>query len=134
MNIHEKLFQAVHQNKIDKVLELIEMGADIGAREELGRTPLHYACAYSETEIALILIEKGADIGARDNVGRTPLHSACYNGKTKTALMLIEKGADVGAKDDYGDIPRDLASGELKILIKKKKFHNFINKIKKIFL
>ena len=54
-NLNEKLFEAVEENKIDKVLELIEKGADIGARNNVGDTPLDLAGKRSKG----VLREKG---------------------------------------------------------------------------
>ena len=119
-NLNEKLFEAIRENKIDKVLELIEKGADIEARNKGGWTPLHIACSYGKTETALMLIEKGADIGARNNGGSTPLHYACAYGKTETALILIEKGADIEARNNGGETPLDWASEGLKEVLKNK--------------
>jgi len=119
-NLNEKLFEAVEQDKIDEVLELIEKGADTEARNEWGNTPLHTACCYNNNEIVLALIEKGADIEARNNIGWTPLHIACHNGKTEIALKLIEKGADIGARSNADSTPFDWASEELKGVLREK--------------
>jgi len=112
-NLNEQLFEAVKENKIDEVLELIERGADIGAKNEWGWTLLNWACYRGNTELALKLIEKGAGIEARDKWGRTPLHIACYHGNnTELALKLIEKGADIEAKCNVGQTPLDYACSE----------------------
>ena len=119
-NLNEQLIEAIINNGIDEVLELIEKGADIKTRSQWGKTPLHYACSYGRTELVLKLIEKGADIGASDKWGQTSLHTACVYGNSELALMLIEKGADVGARDKWGRTPLDLASEELKEVLRKK--------------
>jgi len=119
-NLNEQLIEAIINNGIDEVLELIEKGADVRARSQWGKTPLHYACSYGRTELVLKLIKKGADIGASDKWGQTPLHYACVYGNSELALMLIEKGADVGARTNGGSTPFDWASEELKGVLREK--------------
>ena len=56
---------------------LIDRGADVGARDKHGKTPLHEAARYSKTPaVAALLIDRGADVGARNKYGETPLHEA----------------------------------------------------------
>ena len=82
---------------------LITQGADINARDEYDRTPLHYHAQVNDVERVALLLERGADIEAQDKYKNTPLHFAEYN--AETAQLLIEKGADVNAKDDRGNTP-----------------------------
>ena len=82
---------------------LITQGADINARDEYDRTPLHYHAQVNDVERIALLLERGADIEAQDKYKNTPLHFAEYN--AKTVQLLIEKGADVNAKDDRGNTP-----------------------------
>jgi len=52
---------------------LIRRGAKIkGVKDELGRTPLHYACIFHDYECAKVLLENGADPNVKDGSGRTP--------------------------------------------------------------
>ena len=79
--------------------ELIELGADVNAKDNSGKTPL-FDC--KNTETAELLISKGVDVNARDDIGRTPLFG-CRN--TELAELLISKGADVNARDNDGKTP-----------------------------
>ncbi|MBI1669632.1 ankyrin repeat domain-containing protein [Capnocytophaga periodontitidis] len=79
---------------------LITQGADINARDEYERTPLHYHAQVNNVEKVALLLEKGADIEAQDKYKNTPLHFAEYN--AEAAQLLIEKGADIKAKDNMG--------------------------------
>ena len=47
--------------KRDIVTQLIAAGADINARDNVGRTPLHYAIRRSDATLQRLLIAKGAD-------------------------------------------------------------------------
>ena len=79
---------------------LITQGADINARDEYERTPLHYHSQVNNVEKVALLLERGADIEAQDKYKNTPLHFAEYN--AEAAQLLIEKGADINAKDNMG--------------------------------
>ena len=84
---------------------LITQGADINARDEYERTPLHYHAQVNNVEKVALLLEKGADIEAQDKYKNTPLHFAEYN--AEAAQLLIEKGADIKAKDNRGYNPME---------------------------
>ena len=84
---------------------LIAQGADINARDEYERTPLHYHAQVNNVEKVALLLERGADIEAQDKYKNTPLHFAEYN--AEAAQLLIEKGADIKAKDDRGYNPME---------------------------
>lgn len=79
---------------------LITQGADINARDEYERTPLHYHAQVNNVEKVALLLERGADIEAQDKYKNTPLHFAEYN--VEVAQLLIEKGADIKAKNNMG--------------------------------
>ena len=79
---------------------LIAQGADINARDEYERTPLHYHAQVNNVEKVALLLERGADIEAQDKYKNTPLHFAEYN--AEVAQLFIQKGADIKAKDNMG--------------------------------
>jgi ankyrin repeat protein len=77
------------ENSLQSFKYLIEHNADVNARNEEGKTLLHIAAEWGQTEIARYLIEeKIGDINARDNAKDTPLH---YSG-IETCEMLISAG------------------------------------------
>jgi uncharacterized glyoxalase superfamily protein PhnB len=51
---------------------MVEAGANVNARDDWGRIPLHYAIG-GGVENVRVLIEMGADVNAQDNRGYTPL-------------------------------------------------------------
>ena len=100
-----------------KVLSLLlDRGIDAGARDENGRTALHYAVLGSSWEmtpaergsLAGMVLESGADINAADNDGCTPLIYAVKVSRYPAGLVdavgfLCAHGADVSATDNDGN-------------------------------
>ncbi|MBN9518156.1 ankyrin repeat domain-containing protein [bacterium] len=89
---------------------LLEFGADPNARNDDGRTPLHYACDIGSRDVELVrlLLQHGADPNARDNRQRTPMSLAWGQSREPTAIreLLAEYGggaaAEPGAAADRG--------------------------------
>ena len=101
---------------------LVSKGANVNAKDIIGRTPLHWAVVKRRVDVAKFLVSKGADVNARDNNGQTPIINAMgtffsdygadgniKDGSEKLrielALLLVSNGADVNAKDKDGRTP-----------------------------
>ncbi len=84
---------------------LINKGVDVNARDNQGKTPLHFA----EANITELLLDAGADVNARDNRGWTPLHSAAHGDRVEKVKLLLEQGANPRLKDNAGNTPLDIA-------------------------
>lgn len=61
---------------------LLGAGADVGAADRSGWTPLHFAAYGGKLETVKYLVEEGAVVNARDNRGRTPRPLAVEKGRT----------------------------------------------------
>ncbi len=99
----------------DKVLRLLELGADIDVRNYKGKTALHCAAKAGFLSVIDLLIEKGAMIDAPDNNGETALfeaiRSTIKDGEKQRAAIeaLLVKGADPNFKNGKGLTPLQVA-------------------------
>jgi hypothetical protein len=109
MSLDEELFDAVLEGDVERVRELLRMGASVKARSVGDLTPLHYAASRGYVDIAKLLLEHGADVNARDMDGWTPLHAASFCGHAYAAGLLLEHGADPSIRDYRGRTPLDFA-------------------------
>jgi len=96
-----------------KVAEvLLTAGANVEARDAIGRTPLHSAVDAWKVNVVELLLDHGANTEAKDEKGQTPLHLAAEAGEADVVELLLERGADREAKDLCGETPLDLAEKE----------------------
>ena len=68
---------------------LIDAGADIEAKNNLGRSPLHLASENGELALVKILVRAGAEVCVADNEGDTCLTLAAWFGQTETVRYLV---------------------------------------------
>lgn len=108
-NPERQLLRAVKANKVDRVRELVEQGANVCAGDKDGVTPLHHAAIKGHIEVANILIRNGADVDSRTKMGNTPLHCAARFGQYGMAELLLSYGADKNAVANAGCKPEDVA-------------------------
>lgn len=99
------LFDAVHENSLDKVKLLISGGIDLKVKNDQGETPLILALRLKKEEIAHLLIEKGSQLNIADPDGWTPLMIALSNKSTACAALMIEKGAEINVLNKSGWSP-----------------------------
>jgi len=96
------LINAASFNSIEVVKLLVENGANINHKVNVGTTPLMLATS-NNFEITDYLLKNGAKVNVKNNDGLTPLHWAAQFAKNKKTLkILLEKGADPTVKDKDG--------------------------------
>jgi len=97
----KSLHQAAADGEIEQVKSLISKGADINAKDKLGKTALHYASEKGYTEVVKLLLAEGADIQAKEGRwGRTALHLAAWWARKDVVEVLLAGGADIDARND----------------------------------
>lgn len=95
------LMHAAWRNEDPRVIRaLVEAGAQVNARDRLGRTALMFAVTYNNHYVASELIDHDAAVNTSDDLGRTPLLlAATRNGRSQVVRTLLEAGAHVNARD-----------------------------------
>lgn len=106
--------------RADLASVLITRGADPGARNRRGATPLHYAADASpasprwnpagQSATIAALIAAGADPDAADKNDVTPLHRAVRTRSAAAVAALLNGGADPRRTNANGSTPAMLAT------------------------
>jgi ankyrin repeat protein len=87
---------------------IAKAGADLSAKDNEGKTPLHYLAAYGGP--CDIFATGKVDLNARDNDADTPSHIAAKSGRGDVFNWLAQHGADLNATNKAGETPRLLAA------------------------
>lgn len=98
---------AIEKDSIEIAEILIAHLANIEARDDRKKTPLHYAKSLDMTKL---LVEHGADINATDKDGNTILYYAILHYKLKIITYLIEIGVNINIKNWLGETVLHLTS------------------------
>ena len=89
------LHWAARGNALETVRLLVERGADIHVKDDIGGTPLHYAAGWNALQVVRYLVERGVDIHANNDRGWTPLHHAADENALEVVRFLVERGASI---------------------------------------
>jgi ankyrin repeat protein len=84
---------------LNLVRTIIDAGADLESRTELGESALVLAADNGWAEGAALLLERGADVNARMSNGWTALMRAADKGRSEIVGILLEKKADANLKE-----------------------------------
>lgn len=83
---------------------LLEHGANVNAKDKIGRTPLCFALLKGRIDVANLLIEHGAEVNAQERYknGVNLLYYASMSGYIDFVKLLIEQGAEVNVMERNG--------------------------------
>ena len=88
---------------------LLEHGADVRRKNDMGWTPLDCAAAAGSYKCVLRILDEDAEIDALDRKKTTPLHLTAINGHPQIALLLLDRGARIELENDIGKNALELA-------------------------
>lgn len=96
------LHNAAEGGHADVIVFLIRLGNEanvdiIDQIDQVGRSPLHYACEAGRPNAVAALLEYGPDVDLQNDVGLTPLHCAAQNGHLNVVRLLRQYHAYVNA-------------------------------------
>lgn len=105
-----EIFDAIERQDLESARTLVAGGADLGAFDERGLTPLHVAVGQLSVggDIGLVelLLSHGADPGAWDTDRmETPLLTASDPPEFEAVRLLLEAGADPNVRRSDGESP-----------------------------
>jgi len=94
--------------------KLLELGADLSARDIAGYTPLHHCLTAMATpstlNMAVLLLKAGADPNLQNRFGASPLFECIMSAKLDAVKLLLHFGGRLDVKDNDGTTCFDLAS------------------------
>lgn len=103
------LHQAAKDGDLATCKLLLERGAKVDAKDKRGRTALHYAVMFKNSNIHVVrlLLKNGANPNAIPGVGKkrigyTALHSAVLYENTRLVRLLLDFGATCRTRDHDG--------------------------------
>lgn len=83
--------RAAEFDRVDIVKYLLDIGADMEAKDNANRTAFVCAVKRGRTRAAEMLLESGADFESRDEALRTCIHLAVQYERVDTLRMLLDR-------------------------------------------
>lgn len=100
------------------VKTFVKTGVCFDWADKYGKTPLHYAAAKGNDDIALFLIRKGSRVNSLDNQGATPLHYALgKDSKRFVPLKYAEHILSVAQLEEYSPLYRKEEEAHARIIL-----------------
>ena len=111
INGRTALLLASELGDLEMVHVLLEHGADIQMRDNLGQTARHLATRFGQESVVKALLNAGANIDIRDSgEGMTPLSISSLQGDVAITKLLVSNGADIEARSASGHTPFSFAT------------------------
>ena len=94
---------AAMTGNLDRVIELVEHGADLFSVDNNCKTVLHYAAESGNVKLVQWLTSHGLDVKAIDRFKKSVLFYAAQSGNQMLVQWLVEQGADIYAKGQWDE-------------------------------
>jgi ankyrin repeat protein len=104
------LHEAVMKENLALISILLEHGADINAKNNMGESPLLFGCRKKKADAVYFLLAKGASEKVVDNFGETALHIAVGKNHQMIVERLLNRGYDINAQSYHGNTPLHCAA------------------------
>lgn len=112
--IDKDLHDALKENRIDEVIQLLKKDQSINTKDDNGQTALHLAVTLSDLEtFKSLLQQEGIDPNIQDKEGNTPLHLAAASFDLGKVYLLLKYKADPNVSNFDSHTPHKLASTKM---------------------
>ncbi len=95
----QDLIESIKDKDLAKTEILLQSGEDVNAANEQGNTPLHYAVATNNADMARLLLQYGADMNAENMKGWSPLKIA-QSKNVEAVTKVLEAALHSPAKEE----------------------------------
>ena len=100
--LHYACYKAENSNLVKK---LLQYDIDINCKNDMGWTPLCYACRHGNVDIVNILVSHEADKDITVDCGLNCLHLAAMGGSVTLVETLLELGLDIESQTTLKETP-----------------------------
>jgi len=103
--IDAELLQAAEVGDAARLQDLLAQGANLDARDPIGRNALMITAVKGHAAAATLLLDQGTDVTLRNKYGANALQLAAGNGRADVARQLLAHGANPNEKTGPADEP-----------------------------
>jgi ankyrin repeat protein len=97
---HSTIHTASTYGSIQSVVDFLNSGTDVNAKNRYDRTPLHEAALMGRIQLLSVLITRKANVNALDMNGKSPMDLAIQMKQTEAIKFLREQGGRTGNEID----------------------------------
>ncbi|KAK3759729.1 hypothetical protein RRG08_064450 [Elysia crispata] len=113
------VFDWCKEGDLERVRAMLTSGAaSVNGLDEEGLGLLHWASDRGLTSMVEMLLSLDADINIKDGDQQTALHYAVSCGHADMTQLLVTHGVDQTVKDSEGHTAADVASDDMKLLLR----------------